>query len=57
VAKSFESIVCGKASGKVRVQHDLDDVLSGARIDAIMMLRVQFERMEKRALNPPGNRR
>lgn len=46
--KTFEKIADPSAPGTVRVQHDLDDVISG-EIDAIMMLRVQFER----ASGPP----
>ena len=40
VPKAFERIECGP--GKVRVSHDLDAELPS--LDAIMMLRVQFER-------------
>ena len=50
VSKSFESIVGGKPAGKVLVRHDLDEVISGSRLDAVMMLRVQFERMDKPAM-------
>ena len=40
VTSSFESIAAGP--GRVEVGHDLDAVIGG--VDAIMMLRVQFER-------------
>ncbi len=40
VPRTFEQIAAGP--GKVSVNHDLDDILP--RLDAIMMLRVQFER-------------
>jgi aspartate carbamoyltransferase catalytic subunit len=45
VPKSFESIVNSAAvggRGKIKVDHDLDSMLPA--LDAIMMLRVQFER-------------
>jgi aspartate carbamoyltransferase catalytic subunit len=42
VPKSFESITSSASAGHLRVQHDLDAVLP--QVDAIMMLRVQFER-------------
>jgi aspartate carbamoyltransferase catalytic subunit len=42
VPHTFEKITDPNSPGKVRVHHDLDDVLP--EVDAIMMLRVQFER-------------
>ncbi|MCI0629305.1 MAG: aspartate carbamoyltransferase catalytic subunit [Phycisphaerales bacterium] len=46
VPKSFEKIVSASEGGpgKVSVTHDLDDVLP--RVDALIMLRVQFERID-----------
>ena len=41
VPKSFEKIAAGP--GRVTVTHDLDEILG--EVDAIMMLRVQFERV------------
>jgi aspartate carbamoyltransferase catalytic subunit len=43
VPKSFESIAAGP--GTVRVHHELDPLLG--EVDAIMMLRVQFERSDR----------
>lgn len=40
--RTFEKIANPNSPGRVRVHHDLDDVLG--ELDAIMMLRVQFER-------------
>jgi aspartate carbamoyltransferase catalytic subunit len=40
--RTFEKIADANSPGRVRVHHDLDDVLGD--LDAIMMLRVQFER-------------
>ena len=40
--RTFEKIADPNSPGRVRVHHDLDDVLGD--LDAIMMLRVQFER-------------
>jgi aspartate carbamoyltransferase catalytic subunit len=42
VPRSFEKIVPESSRGRVTVTHDLDGVIGSA--DAIMMLRVQFER-------------
>ena len=51
--RTFERIINPHSPGQVRVHHDLDDVLGD--LDAIMMLRVQFERVEKPSNPaPPG---
>lgn len=58
VPRSFETIAMGP--GKVQVRHDLDQVLSDGRLDAIMMLRVQFERQERpetQTVKPPSPQR
>jgi aspartate carbamoyltransferase catalytic subunit len=44
VPKSFEKITSPTSAGRVEVAHDFDSVLH--QLDAIMMLRVQFERSE-----------
>jgi aspartate carbamoyltransferase catalytic subunit len=49
VPKSFEKITSPESSGRVEVTHDLDSVLH--QLDAIMMLRVQFERAEGQTQN------
>jgi aspartate carbamoyltransferase catalytic subunit len=52
VPKSFEKIA--KGPGKVSVKYDLDEVLG--EVDAIMMLRVQFERSSAPGVsNAPGS--
>lgn len=43
---TFEQIIDPASPGTVRVIHDLDDVIP--EVDAIMMLRVQFERSDQR---------
>jgi aspartate carbamoyltransferase catalytic subunit len=48
VPNSFESIAAGPAT--VRVQHELDPLLG--EVDAIMMLRVQFERSDRAGAAP-----
>jgi aspartate carbamoyltransferase catalytic subunit len=45
--RTFEKIANPNSPGRVRVHHDLDDVLGD--LDVVMMLRVQFERADKSA--------
>lgn len=48
VPRSFEKITAAQATGRVRIAHDLDSILG--ELDAIIMLRVQFERSDGPAL-------